>query len=84
MFELPLDPPEVKAFTGNVVFACFLNDATVEVRASVQNDEIDFDNIEVWYCDTEVSAVLHESQLDSIQAQFDADRHNIVMFDRED
>jgi hypothetical protein len=76
-----LDPPEAKTFSGHVCFACCVGDATVEVRTNVNDDELDFDSMQVWYCDTEISAVLHDSQFDSIQAQFDADYHNIVTFD---
>lgn len=83
MHERPLDPPETQPFTGNVTFACNLGDATVEIRASVKDDSLDFDTMQVWYCDAEISAVLHELQFESIQAQFDADYHNIVTFDVE-
>jgi len=83
MNERPLDPPERKAFNGRVTFACNLGDATVEVRASVNDDELDFDTMQVWYCNTEISDVLHDLQFDSIQAQFDADYQNIVTFDAE-
>jgi hypothetical protein len=83
MFEQPLDPPEAKPFSGYVTFACVINDATVEVRAHVNDDELDFDTAQVWYCNTEVSALLADEQFTSIQAQFDADYHNIVTFDVE-
>ena len=83
MNERPLDPPEHKPFSGCVTFACFVNDETVEVRGRVDDDKLDFDTIEVWYGSAEVSALLHESQLDRIQDQFDANYHNIIEFDAE-
>jgi len=81
MHERPLDPPEHKPYTGRCVFAAYINiAAAVEVRAYVKNDELDFDTLQVWYCDAEVSALLHESQCDSLQAQFDANYHDIITF----
>jgi hypothetical protein len=80
MQERPLDPPEHKPYTGRCVFAAYINDVTVYVRAFVLNDQIEHDYTEVWYCDAEVSALLHESQLDSLQAQFDANYHDIITF----
>ena len=76
-----LNPPEVETFTGFVEFAANVNDCTVEVKATVNDDVLDVDSIQVWYCDAEISGILHSTQLDSLQAQFDADRENIISFD---
>jgi hypothetical protein len=80
MHERPLDPPERKTYTGRCVFACYIQDVTVEVRAHVIDDEIQGYETEVIYCNTEVSGLMSPDQWASIQEQFDEDYHNIITF----
>jgi len=81
--ERPLDPPDHKPFTGRVTFAAYVNDETVEVKAKIVENCIDWDAAEVWWHDNDILPVLHGSQLTAIENQF-ADRYDdIVRFDAE-
>ena len=82
--ERPLDPPEVPTFTGYVTFACVVEKATVEVQARVADDELLWDTVTVWYCGTEVSALLGDKQTEQIQRHFKANRAVITEFDSDD
>lgn len=82
--ERPLDPPEVPTFTGYVTFACVVEEATVEVQARVADDELLWDTVTVWYCGTEVSALLGDKQTEQIQRYFDDHITEITEFDSYD
>ena len=81
--ERPLDPPDHKPFTGRVTFAATINDVTVEVKAKIVEDCIDWDTAEVWWCDVDVLPLLHGSQLTAIEDQFANRYDDIVRFDAE-
>ena len=82
--ERPLTPPEPETFTGYVTFACVVEEATVEVQARVADDELLWDTVTVWYCSTEVSALLGDKQTEQIQRHFKANRAVITEFDSDD
>lgn len=80
--ERHLEPVEAPLFSGRVTFAAYVNDCTVEVDAVIEDDVIDWDKTEINWNDVDLSPILHDSQLDSIQSQFDENRHNIIEFDQ--
>lgn len=81
--ERPLDPPDHKPFTGRVTFAAYVNDETVEVKAKIVENCIDWDAAEVWWRNVDVLPVLHGSQLTAIEDQFANRYDDIVLFDAE-
>ena len=81
--DRPLDPPDHKPFTGRVTFAATINDVTVEVKAKIVENRIDWDAAQVWWCDVDVLPVLHGSQLTAIETQFAHRYDDIVRFDAE-
>ena len=76
--ERPLDPPEHKAFTGRVVFAAYVNDETVEVKAKIVEDRIDWDATEIEWHGIDVLALLSSEQTKSIDRQFDERYADII------
>jgi hypothetical protein len=82
--ERPLDPPEGKLFSGDVVFAASLADETVEVFAKVEEDSIERESTEVRYQGINIAPVLCEQQWASLEKQFDEGYEQIVRFDRLD
>jgi hypothetical protein len=82
--ERPLDPPESPTFTGDVVFAAFLADETVEVFAKVEDDVIERESTEVRYHGIDIAPILCEQQWASLEKQFDEDFENITHFEMVD
>jgi hypothetical protein len=82
--ERPIDPPELPGFNGEVCFAAFLEDETVEVFADIEEDEIVREQTEVRYHGVDIAPLLCESQWQSLQAQFGNEYDDICRFDRMD
>ena len=79
MDEIPdrRDYPEAKAFTGHVTFKCAISDADIEVRASVVEDQIEWDSAEVWYEGVIITPTLVDAQRKTIQEFMDENRWRI-------
>ena len=82
--ERPLDPPEGKLFSGDVVFAAYLQDEAVEVFAKIDEDVIARESVVVMYRGIDIAPVLCEQQWISLEQQFDEGYDQIVRFDRLD
>lgn len=72
------DFPEVKAFTGHLTFKAPVGDALCEVRASVVEDEIDWDTAEVLFDNTDIVTTLVDAQQQRIQQELDENRWEIL------
>jgi hypothetical protein len=82
--ERPLDPPELPGFNGDVVFAGYVGDGTVEVFAVIEEDLINREQTEVKYQGVDVAPLLNEEQWVSLQDQFANNYETICHFDRLD
>jgi len=80
MEEIPdrKDYPEVKSFTGHVTFKAAVSDADVEIRASVVDDQIEWDSAEVWYEGVNIAPALVDVQRTAIQSFLDENRWSIL------
>lgn len=68
---------------ARVTFAAYVNDETVEVKAKIVENCIDWDAAEVWWRDVDVLPVLHYKTLMILEQHFDENRDTIIQFDQE-